>query len=195
MKFVGRSVRIRKKAEVRPGNRSRPGLWLLALLGSFALGPPVFSAPQNILLIIADDIGADSSSLYNSVTNGASLPPTPTIEALAKRSVVFRNAWACPECSPTRAAILTGRYPFRTGVADAIAMGDPPLSASEFTLPRAFTTNASLGSLVPCPWRSRVGDSNRWSKRCRHSAASISSVRLAWCRRSATSPASPIRGS
>lgn len=100
---------------------------------------------KNILLVIADDYGADGSSLYNSTSNGASLPPTPTIAALARRGVVFRNAWACPECSPSRAAILTGRYPFRTGIGSVVGMGVPALSASEFTLSDAFASNPSLG--------------------------------------------------
>ncbi|MBI3882644.1 MAG: sulfatase-like hydrolase/transferase, partial [Verrucomicrobia bacterium] len=110
---------------------------------TLVLCPRGFSAQPNILLIIADDIGADSSPLYNSTTNGATFPPTPTIDSLAKRAVVFRNAWACPECSPSRAAMLTGRYPFRTGVPDAIAQGDTAvLSATEYTLPKAFSNSA-----------------------------------------------------
>jgi len=62
------------------------------------------AAQRNILLIIADDFGADGSSLYNSTNSGASLPPTPNISALATNGVVFRNASANPVCSPTRAA-------------------------------------------------------------------------------------------
>ena len=42
------------------------------------------------------------------------------IDALAKRGVLFRNAWAYPTCSPTRALIMTGRYGFRTGVGEVI---------------------------------------------------------------------------
>ena len=67
--------------------------------GIFCLGMSAWSsvqAAQNVLLIIADDYGADSSALYNSTTNGASLPPTPNIEALARNGVVFRNAYANP---------------------------------------------------------------------------------------------------
>src|SRR5204862_5389884 len=109
--------------------------------------PPVHAASQtNILLLIADDYGADSSSLYNSTNNGASLPPTPNIEALARSGVVFRNAYANPVCSPTRACLITGRHGFRTGVGDVIAgIGGPVLTAAEFTLPEAFAANPSLG--------------------------------------------------
>ncbi len=103
------------------------------------------AAPKNILLIIADDYGADSSSLYNSTNNGASLPPTPNIVALAQSGVLFRNAYANPVCSPTRACLMTGRHSFRTGVGDVITGATSPLlTASEFTLPEAFAANPSL---------------------------------------------------
>jgi arylsulfatase A-like enzyme len=100
------------------------------------------AASRNILLIIADDYGADSSSLYNSTNGGASLPPTPNIEALARSGVVFRNAYANPVCSPTRACLITGRYGFRTGIGDVVTgPGGAVLTASEFTLPEAFAAN------------------------------------------------------
>ena len=101
-------------------------------------------AADNVLLIILDDYGVDSSPLYN--TNpGASFPPTPNITALAQSGVIFQNAYAQPVCSPTRACLLTGRYSFRTGVGEAFATGATPLSAAEFTLPEAFAANAGLG--------------------------------------------------
>lgn len=113
--------------------------WIL-VLGAWCF--TASAAPKNVLLIIADDYGADNSSFYNSSANGAILPPTPNLAALAQSGVVFANAYANPVCSPTRACIITGRYAFRTGVGDAIAgAGSPQLSSSEFTLPEAL--NAS----------------------------------------------------
>lgn len=56
------------------------------------------AAKQNILLIIADDFGVDSSSLYNSTNNGASLPPTPNINSLASSGVVFSRFYSNPLC-------------------------------------------------------------------------------------------------
>src|SRR5438128_889183 len=107
---------------------------------------PALAAQQNILLIIADDYGADSSSLYNSTNSGASLPPTPNIEALARSGVVFRNAYASPVCSPTRACLITGRYGFRTGVGDVVeGTSGAALKTNEFTLPEAFAANSALG--------------------------------------------------
>jgi arylsulfatase A-like enzyme len=98
---------------------------------------------RNVLLIIADGLGTDSLALYNS-TPGAALPPTPNINALKANGVQFRNAYAHPTCSPTRASILTGRQPFRHGVTTAVSANDGQLMASEFTLPRAFSANNSL---------------------------------------------------
>ena len=99
---------------------------------------------NNILLIIADDYGLDASTLFNS-TPGAVNAPTPNIASLAANGVKFTNAYAYAVCSPTRSAMLTGRYGFRTGTGDVVqpASGSP-LQASEFTLPKAFAANASL---------------------------------------------------
>jgi arylsulfatase A-like enzyme len=119
---------------------------LLALLVAALFAPtaPLHAVgTNNILLIIADDYGFDSSILYNS-NPAASQPPTPNIVSLARRSVLFRNAYASPLCSPTRACILTGQYGFRTGVGDVIgAMTDPSITPAHFTLPDAFAANPS----------------------------------------------------
>src|SRR6185436_9171668 len=121
-------------------------LIILLGLGISCSAPRTFGASHpNILLIIADDYGADSSSLYNT-NSSASLPPTPNIVALARSGVLFRNAYANPVCSPTRACLLTGRHGFRTGIGDVITgPGSTTLTAAEFTLPEAFAANASLG--------------------------------------------------
>ncbi len=99
---------------------------------------------RNVLLIIADDLGTDSLALYNN-NPGAALSPTPNLEALKANGVQFRNAYAHPTCSPTRASILTGRQPFRHGVTTAVSANDGQLMAGEFTLPRAFAANNTLG--------------------------------------------------
>jgi arylsulfatase A-like enzyme len=100
----------------------------------------------NILFIIADDYGTDSSSLYN--TNArASLPPTPNINSLYDSGVLFRNAYAYPTCSPTRSCLLTGRYGFRTGIGLTIdyALSDVALQANELTIPKILTAHPQLG--------------------------------------------------
>ena len=104
---------------------------------------PAFAA-RNVLLIIADDLGTDSLRLYNS-TAGATAP-TPNLNALSANGIRFINAYACPVCSPTRAAMLTGRYGFRTGVGNVVssAAGNA-LTAAEITLPEAIAAHSTLG--------------------------------------------------
>ncbi len=102
-------------------------------------------AQRNILLIIADDIGIESLDLYNN-DPGASLPPTPTLNRLANSGILFSNAYAYPTCSPTRAAMLTGRFGYRTGV---LSPNSSDLAANETTLPEVFSAQAlpyALGS-------------------------------------------------
>lgn len=70
----------------------------------------------NILLIIADDLGAESTSLYPDLVGDTGAVPIPNIEALAQNGLVFDNAWASPVCSPTRGTIVSGQYGHRTGV-------------------------------------------------------------------------------
>ncbi|MBX7207847.1 MAG: sulfatase-like hydrolase/transferase [Verrucomicrobiaceae bacterium] len=100
-------------------------------------------AANNILLIIADDMGIDASAVYNPTGNVA---PTPNIASLASNGIKFTNAYAYPLCSPTRSAILTGRQGFRTGTANVAggASSNNALKSTEFTLPDAFTANAGL---------------------------------------------------
>lgn len=69
---------------------------------------------KNILLIIGDDIGVDNISGYKEQPNYSA--QTPNIDALASNGVLFRNAWANPMCSPSRASLLTGRHAFKHGV-------------------------------------------------------------------------------
>ncbi len=72
--------------------------------------------PKNILLIVADDLGVEALNLYNSGDSRAIKANTPTLDKMAKEGVVFDNLWGAPLSSPVRAAMLTGRYCFRTGV-------------------------------------------------------------------------------
>lgn len=70
----------------------------------------------NVLLIIADDLGAESTSLYPTLTGDSGAVPVPNIESLAQDGLVFDNAWASPACSMTRGTIVSGLYGYRTGV-------------------------------------------------------------------------------
>ncbi|MFC1635322.1 sulfatase-like hydrolase/transferase [Planctomycetota bacterium] len=64
----------------------------------------------NILFIMVDDLGKEWISCY-----GAEDIKTPNIDALAKTGMRFENAYSMPQCTPSRATLLTGQYPWRTG--------------------------------------------------------------------------------
>ena len=64
----------------------------------------------NIIIILVDDLGKEWISSY-----GAEDISTPNIDALAKSGTLFNNAYSMPQCTPTRATLLTGQYPFRHG--------------------------------------------------------------------------------
>jgi len=69
------------------------------------------SEKPNILIIHVDDLGYHDLSI-----NGSEIYQTPKIDALAKQSVVFNNAYAnYPRCVPSRFAMMTGNYPIQNG--------------------------------------------------------------------------------
>lgn len=65
----------------------------------------------NIIFIMADDLGWQDVGFM-----GSGWFETPNLDALAKQSLVFNQAYMYPTCSPSRAALLTGRQSFRTGI-------------------------------------------------------------------------------
>lgn len=67
--------------------------------------------PPNIVFIVADDLGWRDLSCY-----GSGYYRTPNIDGLAKQGIRFTSAYACPNCAPTRASLLTGLYSPRTGI-------------------------------------------------------------------------------
>lgn len=83
----------------------------------------------NILLIIADDLGQDSSAQYSLSSDQ---PNTPTLDQLAGDGLIFENLWVNPTCSPTRASLISSKYGERTGVltpGDALPAGETILQA------------------------------------------------------------------
>ena len=83
-------------------------------------GSPVNT--PNILFFILDDVGIDQMQSFG--YGGETPPQTPNIDSIANAGVSFRNMWAMPECSPSRALLFEGRYPLRTNVTDAILSVD-----------------------------------------------------------------------
>lgn len=89
--------------------------FLAALAGAVPAGALAARRP-NIVFILADDLGWRDLGCYGNRDFA-----TPNIDRLASQGARFTNAYAaCPVCSPTRASIVTGRYPVRTGITDWI---------------------------------------------------------------------------
>ena len=117
-----------------------------------ALTAPALARTPNVVLFYADDLGIGDVGCY--------APPadrdirTPAIDALAASGVRFTNYYcAAPICSPSRAALLTGRHPLRCGMSTSKNIGSQPgdagLASGEITIaelvrPRGYAT-ALLG--------------------------------------------------
>lgn len=115
---------------------------LLAAMSSAQVPGPGDPWPPNVLLIVLDDVGADKLRQFS----GGSWvhPRTPNLEALADGGLRFQRCYAHPKCSATRASILTGKYPFRTGI------GDTTLAAHDPQCPLP----CPAGCTGPCePWK------------------------------------------
>ncbi len=92
---------------------------ILLLIGVMSIGglsaqPP--KQPPNVVVILADDLGWADLGCY-----GSTFYETPNLDRLAANGVKFTQNYAtCPVCSPTRASMMTGKYPVKTGVTDWI---------------------------------------------------------------------------
>jgi arylsulfatase A-like enzyme len=93
------------------------------------------SRPPNIVVIVGDDMGYADIGVH-----GAKDIPTPNIDALARAGVRFTDAYVTgPYCSPTRAGLMTGRYPQRFGHEFNLGVGP---AMRDFGLPLTETTIA-----------------------------------------------------
>jgi Sulfatase len=93
-----------------------------AVLSSPSAAAEPTSARPSILFIIMDDVGIDQLSTLG--YGGATPPATPNINQIANAGVRFRNTWAMPACSTSRAVLFEGRYPMRTNVFNALGPND-----------------------------------------------------------------------
>jgi len=94
----------------------------------------------NIVVFLADDLGQRDLGCY-----GSTFYETPHLDRLAKDGAKFTDAYAaCPVCSPTRASIMSGQWPQRTGITDYIGA---PLK------PEGWKRNTKL---LPAPYADRL---------------------------------------
>lgn len=114
-------------------------VWLLVVALGFGCAPTdqaPAAAVRGVVLIVIDDVGVDRVGYHAEHPDPGR---TPQLDALAARGVRFRQAWATPLCSPTRATILTGLLPSRTGLGALVGpRTGRPLESSHRTLPEAL---------------------------------------------------------
>jgi arylsulfatase B len=111
-----------------------------------ALADPAKLKQPNILIIVADDLGYADVGF-----NGASVP-TPNIDRIAKMGTVLDHFYTSALCSPSRAGLLTGRYPNRYGI-----MGDTITPGSDFGLDPKEETIAGVLARAGYARRSFLG--------------------------------------
>ena len=113
------------------------------------------SAKPNVVLIVADDMGFGDLGIFN---GGRSR--TDTLDEMAREGVCLPHHYSgSPICAPARAALLTGRYPHRTGALGTVhAAGQDRIALDEFTIADAFKASGYATGLVG-KWHNGAFDS------------------------------------
>lgn len=146
-----------------------PAMWRVP--PTIAASPPQSceepsSGPYNILMIVLDDVGTDKLAMYGETpgsnvspctTEATCFPdpcpypyaPTPSLDALASCGIRFTNFYVNPLCSTTRAALMTGRYAFRTGMVNLVSQTSK-VDNSEVFIPELLKNGFSASSPDEC---------------------------------------------
>lgn len=144
--------------------------WIAGSLGVSAALSQQRRSPLNVILILVDDMGATDLACY-----GSRFYETPNIDKLAASGMRFTQAYsACTVCSPSRSAIMTGKYPARLHITDWIAGHNYPwarlrppdwtqhLPLEERTIAEALKpagyTSASIGKWHLTPPNGNIAD-------------------------------------
>jgi arylsulfatase A-like enzyme len=128
---------------------------LCALLIAGCAPPERPESSPNILVLVADDQGEGDLSCY-----GHPVLRTPNIDRLAREGARFERAFlTISSCSPSRASILTGRYPHRTGAPDL----HQPLPADQRTVARELR-GAGYHAMAVGKWHLGAAERKQWDQ-------------------------------
>src|SRR6266852_8200212 len=129
---------------------------LLAASGALAAEPAL---KPNIVYIVADDLGWKDVGFHGSDIK------TPTIDKLAAEGARLEQFYAQPMCTPTRAALMTGRYPFRYGLQTAVIPSGHTfgLATDEWLLPQALK-EAGYETAIIGKWHLGHADREYWPR-------------------------------
>jgi arylsulfatase B len=114
----------------------------------------------NIVHIVADDLGWKDVGF-----NGATDIKTPNIDALAAGGAKFTQFYVQPMCTPTRAALMTGRYPFRYGLQTMVipSVSTYGLDTTEWLMPQCLK-EAGYETAIVGKWHLGHGAKKYWPK-------------------------------
>lgn len=136
-------------------------LLMILLLGLELACTCAYAADQpNIVHIVADDLGWKDVGF-----NGATDIKTPNIDALAKGGAKFTQFYTQSMCTPTRAALMTGRYPFRYGLQTIVIPGPANygLDTTEYLMPQCLK-DAGYTTAIIGKWHLGHADIKYWPK-------------------------------
>lgn len=114
----------------------------------------------NIVHIVADDLGWQDVGF-----NGCTDIKTPNLDALASNGAKFKQFYTQPMCTPTRACLMTGRYPWRYGLQTAVIPGTAGygLDTSEWLMPQCLK-EAGYATAIIGKWHLGHADLKYWPK-------------------------------
>jgi len=114
----------------------------------------------NIIHIVADDLGWKDVGF-----NGATDIKTPNLDRLAAGGATFTQFYVQPMCTPTRAALMTGRYPFRYGLQTAVipSVSAYGLDTTEWLLPQSLM-EAGYNTAIIGKWHLGHADKKYWPR-------------------------------
>lgn len=118
------------------------------------------ASKPNIVHIVADDMGWKDVGF-----NGCTDIKTPNIDALASGGAKLTQFYVQPMCTPTRATLMTGRYPFRYGLQTAVIPGPASygLNTDEYLLPQVLK-DAGYRTAIIGKWHLGHADKKFWPK-------------------------------
>ena len=132
----------------------------LAVNSASAAAPAQQAGKPNVVHIVADDLGWKDVGF-----SGCTDIKTPNLDALAAGGAKFTQFYVQPMCTPTRAALMTGRYPFRYGLQTAVipSVSAYGLDTNEWLLPQCLK-EAGYKTAIIGKWHLGHADKQYWPK-------------------------------